>query len=74
MTTKSFDDNFTIYLMDDTPRTISKAFAFPIQMIGKKWSVVIWTQFSQMELWSWLIDHMFANLWVTIGSSKRSLG
>jgi hypothetical protein len=27
MTTQSFDDDFTIYLMDVTPRTISKAFA-----------------------------------------------
>ena len=26
-TTKSFGDDFTIYLVDDTPRTISKAYA-----------------------------------------------
>jgi hypothetical protein len=29
MTIKSFVDDFTIYLMDDTPRTISEAFASP---------------------------------------------
>jgi hypothetical protein len=33
-------------------------------MIGKKRSVVRWTQFSPMELGSWLIDHMVVNLWV----------
>jgi hypothetical protein len=27
-TIKSFDDDFTVYLMDDTPRSISEAFAF----------------------------------------------
>jgi hypothetical protein len=30
-----------------------------MQMIGKKWSVVRWTQFSPMELGSWLIDHIW---------------
>jgi hypothetical protein len=29
MTIKSFVDDFTIYLVDDTPRTISEAFASP---------------------------------------------
>jgi hypothetical protein len=33
-------------------------------MIGKKRSVVRWTQSSPMELESWLIDHMVVNLWV----------
>jgi hypothetical protein len=28
-TVKSFDDDFTVYLMDDTPKTIVKAFASP---------------------------------------------
>jgi hypothetical protein len=28
-TTKSFSDDFTIYRMDDTPKTIVKAFASP---------------------------------------------
>jgi hypothetical protein len=29
MIAKSFGDDFTIYLMDDTPKTIVEAFAFP---------------------------------------------
>jgi hypothetical protein len=29
MTVKSFSDDFTIYLMDDTPKTIAEAFASP---------------------------------------------
>lgn len=28
MTTKSFSADFTIYLMDDTPRTIIEAYSF----------------------------------------------
>jgi hypothetical protein len=28
-TAKSFSDNFTVYLVDDTPKTIVKAFASP---------------------------------------------
>jgi hypothetical protein len=27
--TKSFGDDFTVYLVDDTPKTIAKAFASP---------------------------------------------
>jgi hypothetical protein len=29
MTAKSFSDDFTVYLMDDTPKTIAEAFASP---------------------------------------------
>jgi hypothetical protein len=35
-----------------------------MRMIGKKRSIVRWTQFSPMELGSWLIDHMDVNQWV----------
>jgi hypothetical protein len=28
-TAKSFDDDFTVYLIDDTPKTIAEAFASP---------------------------------------------
>jgi hypothetical protein len=35
-----------------------------MQMIGKKRSVVRWTQFCPMELRSWLTDHMAVNSWV----------
>jgi hypothetical protein len=42
-------------------------------MIEKKRSVVRWTQFSSMELGSWLINHMVVNPWVVSGCLKRSL-
>jgi hypothetical protein len=29
MTAKSFSDDFTVYLMDDTPKTITEAFTSP---------------------------------------------
>jgi hypothetical protein len=45
-----------------------------MQMIGKKWSVVRWIQFSVMALGSLLIDHMIVNTWVISGCSKGSLG
>jgi hypothetical protein len=38
-----------------------------MQKIGKKRSIVRWTQFSLMKLGSWLIDHMVVNLWVVTG-------
>jgi hypothetical protein len=51
-TVKSFGDDFTIYLMDDTPKTIAEAFASLMWLIEKKRSVVRWTQFSLMALGS----------------------
>jgi hypothetical protein len=70
---KSFGDDFTIYLVDDTPKTIVEHLYLLMQMIGKKWSVVRWTQFSPMKLGSWLTDHMVVNMWVVSGCLKRSL-
>jgi hypothetical protein len=64
-TAKSFGDDFTIYL---------RHLHLLIQMIGKKRSIVRWTQFSLMELGSWLIDHIVINLWVVNGCLQRSLG
>jgi hypothetical protein len=72
-TAKSFGDDFTVYLIDDSPRTITEAFHLLMRMIGKKLAVARWTQFSPMELESWLKDHMIANLWVASGCSRRSL-
>jgi hypothetical protein len=48
--TKSFGDDFAVYLMDDTPKTITEALHLLMWMIGKKRSIVRWTQFSLMEL------------------------
>jgi hypothetical protein len=73
-TAKSFSDDFTIYLMDDTAKTIVEAFVSPDVDDWKKWSIVRWTQFSPMELGSWLTDHMVINPWVVSRCSKRSLG
>jgi hypothetical protein len=67
-TTKCFSDDFTIYFVDDTPKTIAEAFASPNAVIGKKRYVVRLTQLSLMELWSWLIDHMVVNSCVVSGS------
>jgi hypothetical protein len=50
-TAKSFGDDFTIYLVDDTPKTIAEAFASPDADDWKEF-VVRWTQFSLMELGS----------------------
>jgi hypothetical protein len=73
-TIKSFGDDFTIYLIDDTAKTIVKVFASPDAKDWKERSVVRWTEFSPMELGSWLIDHMVVKPWVISGCSKRSLG
>jgi hypothetical protein len=51
-TAKSFGDDFTIYLVDDTPKTFAEAFASPDEDDWKKRSVVRWTQFSLMKLGS----------------------
>jgi hypothetical protein len=58
---KSFDDNFTIYLMDDTSKTIIEAFASPD---ADDWKETVRSEIdsiSIMELGSWLIDHMVVN-------------
>jgi hypothetical protein len=60
-TAKPFGDDFAIYHVDDTPKTITEAFASPNVDDWKKWSVVRWTQFSLMEFRSWLIDHVVVN-------------
>jgi hypothetical protein len=73
-TTKSFGDDFTVYLVDDTLKPLSMYLHLLVRMIGKKWSIVRWTQFSSMELGSWLIDHMVVNPWIVSGCLKRSLG
>jgi hypothetical protein len=39
-TTKSFSDDFTIYLVDDTPKPLSRHLHLLMWMIGKKWSIV----------------------------------
>jgi hypothetical protein len=72
-TTKSFGDDFTVYLVDDTLKTIAEALHLLMWMIEKKRFVVRWTQFSSMKLGSLLIDHMVVNSWVASGCLKRSL-
>jgi hypothetical protein len=73
-TAKSFSDDFTIYLMDDTPKPLSRHLYLLIGMIKKKRSIVRSTQFSQMELRSYFIDHIVINPWVISGCSERILG
>jgi hypothetical protein len=53
--------------------SLSRHLHLLMQMIGKKWSIVRWTQFSLIKLWSWLIDYMAVNPWVVSECLKRSL-
>jgi hypothetical protein len=62
---KSFGDDFTVYLIDDSPKIITEAFSSP--------DADDWTPFSPMELGSWSKDRIVANLWVASGCSRKSL-
>jgi hypothetical protein len=72
-TAKSFGDDFTVYLIDNSPKIITEAFYLLMRMIGKKLTVARWTPFSPMELGSWSKDRMVANLWVASGCSRRTV-
>jgi hypothetical protein len=73
-TVKSFGDDFTIYLVDNTPKISVEAFASPD---ADDWKEAVCSEINSIlsnETWSWLIDHMVVKLWVVSGCLKRSLG
>jgi hypothetical protein len=51
-TAKASGDDFTVYLMDDTPKPLPRHLHLLMRMIGKKRSIVRWTRFSLVELGS----------------------
>jgi hypothetical protein len=69
-TAKSFGDDFTVYIMDDTPKSISEAFASP--------DVDDWKEGVHSEMdsilsngtWELVVNHIVVNLWVVSGCSK----
>jgi hypothetical protein len=71
-TIKSFGDDFTVYLMDGTPKTIAKVFASPDEDDSKEVCIEMGSIFL-MKHGSWLINHMVANPLVASGCSKRRL-
>ena len=71
---KFFGDDFTVYLVDDTPTSIVEEYAFLDADDWKKLSRVRWTPFFQIGLGRLLNDSMAVNLWVVGGCSRRSLG
>jgi hypothetical protein len=58
--------------VDDTPTTITEAFASPDTDDWKEAFQMIWTQFFQMVHRRSLIDPMVVNMWVVSGCLKRS--
>jgi hypothetical protein len=74
MTVKSFDDDFTIYLVDDTPRTILEAFVSPN---ADDWKEEVCSEInSVLSIGTWeLVDRPYVvNSWVVSGCLKRRLG
>jgi hypothetical protein len=61
-TAKYFGNEFTVYLIDDSPKTILRHSHLLMWMIGNKVFIVRWILFFLMELGSLLTDHMVANL------------
>jgi hypothetical protein len=69
-TATSFGDDFTVYIMDDTPKSISEAFASP--------DVDDWKERVRSEMdsilsngtWELVVNHIVVNLWVVSGCSK----
>jgi hypothetical protein len=49
-TAKSFGDDFIVYLVDDTPSSISEAYHLQMLITGRKLSVVRWIPSWLMEL------------------------
>jgi hypothetical protein len=71
-TDKSFGDDFIIYLVDDTPKTILEAYS---SLDADYWKEgVRWTLLCQMALGRLLNVLTGANPWDVNGCSKRSLG
>src|SRR5436190_2279218 len=72
---KSFGNDFIVYLVDDTPKSIAEAYASPD---ADNWKEVVhnerWTQFFLMGLGNYLNGPMVVNPWALNGCSKRSLG
>jgi hypothetical protein len=60
--TKSFANDFAIYLVDDTRTTIKEAFSSPTLTIGRKRYRVRWIRLCPMVLEKRLIVRMVANL------------
>jgi hypothetical protein len=71
---KSFGDDFTVYLVDDTPTSITEAYASPDADDWKKLFVVRWTRFFLIELGSYLSYFLVVNQSDVSGCSRRSLG
>jgi hypothetical protein len=72
-TEKSFGDDFIIYLVDDTPKTIAEAYSSPDADYWKE-AVRRWTLLCQMALGRLLNVLTGANPCDVNGCSKRSLG
>jgi hypothetical protein len=69
----SFDDDFTVYIVDDTPTTIAEAYA---SLDADDLKEAVQSEIDSIlsnGTWSSLNDPMVANLWVANGCSKRSL-
>jgi hypothetical protein len=62
MTLKSFGDELTIYLIDDSPKKLLRHSHLLMRMIGKKLSIVRWILFFPIGLGSLFAYHMIANL------------
>jgi hypothetical protein len=45
MTEKSFGDDFTVYLVDDTPKHFQRHMHHQMQSIGRRQSVMKWIPF-----------------------------
>jgi hypothetical protein len=75
-TAKSFGDDFIVYLVDDTPKSIAEAYAshmhHQMQMIGKKLSKMRWTRFFLMEHENYQSAPMAVSPWAASECSKRS--
>jgi hypothetical protein len=59
---KSFDDDYIIYLVDDTPKTIEEAYSSPDADLWKEAVQSEMDSIIQMVLGRWLIVLMDANL------------
>ena len=69
---KSFGNDFIVYLVDDTPKSIAEAYASPD---ADDWKEAVHNEMDSIlsnGTWSYLNDHMVVSQWAASGCSKRS--
>ena len=61
-TEKSFSDDFIVYLVDDTPKTLQRHMHHQMQSAGRSLSTMKWSPFLQMGLDKYVTCQLGVNL------------